>query len=406
MAGSDAERLFQRLVENIPGVVAYLDLFQVDDPGRSVPIYISPQIEDLLGYPVDAWLTEDELWLDVLHPDDRSRMVEADERARRTLSSLFAEYRMIARDGHVVWVSENAAVVKDEVSGAVYWQGVMVDVTERKAAETYRERAHTMLRRKNALLRESDRLKDELISVVSHDLRTPLTSIMGYLELVLDEAEGPLTPEQRGFLEVIERNADRLLALVNDLLLISRAQAGKLELDLAEVDLGEIAAEVVEAQRPKADEFGLDLRLVCEAVCATVDRARIAELLENLVFERPQVHAGRRIGRGARESTRRIGGPRGCGHRRRDPGRRSGPPVRALLPQPRGAERAGRRSRPLDRQGHRRRPRRPDRGHEPLPGGDDLPRRAAARRCRPAGTRRRRRGALGRASLSLRLRSG
>ncbi len=283
MAGSDAEGLFQRLVENIPGIVAYLDLVQLDDPGRSVPIYISPQIEGLLGYPPEAWLTDDELWLDVLHPDDRSRMIEADERARRTLSSLFAEYRMIARDGRVVWVSENAAVVKDDVSGAVYWQGVMVDVTERKAAETYRERSHSTLRRKNALLRESDRLKDELISVVSHDLRTPLTSIMGYLELVLDESEGPLTPEQRGFLEVIERNANRLLVLVNDLLFISRANAGKLELDLSGADLGTVAAEVVEAQRPQADEFEVELRLACESVCATVDRARIAELLENLV---------------------------------------------------------------------------------------------------------------------------
>src|SRR5207244_4408861 len=82
-----------------------------------------------------AWLTDDELWLDVLHPDDRERMVEADSRAREALSSLFDEYRMIASDGRVVWVSEKAAVVEDEASGTVYWQGVMVDITERKRAE-------------------------------------------------------------------------------------------------------------------------------------------------------------------------------------------------------------------------------------------------------------------------------
>ena len=80
--------------------------------GQFDPVYISPQIEDLLGYPRAAWLNEDELWLDVLHPDDRERMVAADTEARRTLSSLFAEYRMIPRDGHVVWVSEKAAVVR------------------------------------------------------------------------------------------------------------------------------------------------------------------------------------------------------------------------------------------------------------------------------------------------------
>jgi diguanylate cyclase (GGDEF)-like protein/PAS domain S-box-containing protein len=131
----DAAQQFRRLVENIPGIVVYMDLVQPDNPGSSIPLYISPQIEDLLGYPYAAWMNEDELWLDVLHPDDRDRMVAADAEARRTLSSLFAEYRMVHRDGHILWVSEKAAVVKDESSDALYWQGVMVDITERKRAE-------------------------------------------------------------------------------------------------------------------------------------------------------------------------------------------------------------------------------------------------------------------------------
>ena len=126
---------FQLLVENIPGMVVYLDVVQPDDPSSSAPVYISPQVEDLLGYPREAWLTEDELWLDVLHPDDRDRMVEADTKARANLSSLFAEYRMVAKDGHVVWVSEHAAVVPDGSTGTVLWQGVMVDITARKEAE-------------------------------------------------------------------------------------------------------------------------------------------------------------------------------------------------------------------------------------------------------------------------------
>src|SRR5437762_4805870 len=114
---NDVERRFERLVENIPGIAAYLDIVRLDDPGHSIPVYISPQIEDLLGYPREAWLTDDELWLDVLHPDDRARMVAADAHARGTLSTLFAEYRMLARDGRIVWVAEKAVVVTDEESG-------------------------------------------------------------------------------------------------------------------------------------------------------------------------------------------------------------------------------------------------------------------------------------------------
>jgi diguanylate cyclase (GGDEF)-like protein/PAS domain S-box-containing protein len=134
-AHADTEGPFQRLVENIPGVVAYMDVVQPDDPGCSIPVYISPQIERMLGYPRAAWLTDDELWLDVVHPEDAERMVAADAHARATLSSLFAEYRMIAKDGHVVWVSEMAAVFEDKATGTVYWQGVMLDITDRKSTE-------------------------------------------------------------------------------------------------------------------------------------------------------------------------------------------------------------------------------------------------------------------------------
>src|ERR1051325_7048084 len=112
-----------------------MDRVVPDDPGCSIPLYISPQIEEMMGYPREAWLTDDELWLRVLHPADYDCCVAADAEARRTWSSLFAEYRMIARDGRVVWVSEKATVVEDPETGVAYWQGVMVDNTEGLAAE-------------------------------------------------------------------------------------------------------------------------------------------------------------------------------------------------------------------------------------------------------------------------------
>jgi diguanylate cyclase (GGDEF)-like protein/PAS domain S-box-containing protein len=131
----DVERRFRTLVESIPGVVAYMDLVHPDDPAHSTPVYISPQIEAMLGYPRDAWMNEDELWLTVIHPDDAERMTLADSAARGSHEPLFAEYRMIARDGRVVWVSEKASVVRDAGSGTVYWLGVMVDITDRKRTE-------------------------------------------------------------------------------------------------------------------------------------------------------------------------------------------------------------------------------------------------------------------------------
>jgi diguanylate cyclase (GGDEF)-like protein/PAS domain S-box-containing protein len=132
--GPRLEERFRTLVEHIPGVATYLDRV-LEDPGHSEPLYISPQVEEMFGYPLSEWLGEGELWLQILHPDDRDRMTEADVEARRTLSPMSAEYRLITRDGRLAWVSEKAAVVRDVATGVLYWQGVMVDITERKRAE-------------------------------------------------------------------------------------------------------------------------------------------------------------------------------------------------------------------------------------------------------------------------------
>jgi diguanylate cyclase (GGDEF)-like protein/PAS domain S-box-containing protein len=129
------EEQFRTLAENIPGVATYLDRVIVDDPGHSIPLYISPQVEQMLGYPLSDWLDESELWLRILHPDDRERLIAADEHARQHMEAMSEEYRLMHRDGHVVWVSERSAVVRDVSTGTLYWQGVMVDISERKRAE-------------------------------------------------------------------------------------------------------------------------------------------------------------------------------------------------------------------------------------------------------------------------------
>ena len=116
-------------------MATYLDRVIEDDPGHSIPLYISPQVETILGYPLIDWLDESELWLRILHPEDRDRLIAADRDARRGMRPMSEEYRLFHRDGHVVWVSEKSAVVRDVATGALYWQGVMVDITKRKRAE-------------------------------------------------------------------------------------------------------------------------------------------------------------------------------------------------------------------------------------------------------------------------------
>jgi signal transduction histidine kinase len=146
------------------------------------------------------------------------------------------------------------------------------------------EASRLALIEQNERLRELDRLKDEFVGLVSHDLRTPLTSITGYVELLEADETGPLNAEQRSFLKIVSRNAGRLLRLVNDLLFVARLQSGRLELDLDEVDLSVLAAEAVAGAGPHAGAKGLDLELVSSGDTAVLgEPGRLAQLLDNLV---------------------------------------------------------------------------------------------------------------------------
>jgi signal transduction histidine kinase len=141
------------------------------------------------------------------------------------------------------------------------------------------------LERIRARLIEADRLKDEFVALISHDLRTPLTSIMGYTELALDETVEPkLDDERRGYLEVVSRSSARLLRLVDDLLFVARLQAGRMDLTPATLDLCGLAQQAVgEAQR-RAEAKGVELVFDGNgAVEVTADKGRLFQLLDNLV---------------------------------------------------------------------------------------------------------------------------
>jgi signal transduction histidine kinase len=151
-----------------------------------------------------------------------------------------------------------------------------------RSARAEAESAQRQLALKNEQLVEADRLKDEFVALISHDLRTPLTSIMGYLELVLDDHN--LSEEQRGYLSIVDRNADRLLRLVNDLLFVARLEAGQLDLHPAELDLAAVVRQSVAEAEPRAAARGVEL--ACEASdvpAVNADKGRMFQLLDNLV---------------------------------------------------------------------------------------------------------------------------
>jgi signal transduction histidine kinase len=147
------------------------------------------------------------------------------------------------------------------------------------------QHSRTDLERQQRELRELDRLKDEFVATVSHELRTPLTSMVGFLEILREQATGPLTDDQRNFLEIVARNADRLTRLVGDLLFVARLDADQLHLDVGDVDVAALLAEAVESARATALHRGVRLELEAAHGLAHLrgDGERLRQLIDNLI---------------------------------------------------------------------------------------------------------------------------
>ncbi len=125
-----AETRYRTLVEQLP-LAVYID--RVD--ASSSNVYTSPRIEPMLGYSVDEWVADPSLFVELLHPDDRERVLAAHERTHATGEPLHAEYRLHARDGRVVWVRDEAHIITDPQSGEPVLQGYLLDITGRREAE-------------------------------------------------------------------------------------------------------------------------------------------------------------------------------------------------------------------------------------------------------------------------------
>ena len=141
------------------------------------------------------------------------------------------------------------------------------------------------LQEANDRLKELDDLKSEFVSMASHELRSPMASMKMGVSTVLREMTGPLNEDQKLMLGIAERNIDRLTTLTSELLDLTKIEAGQLDILPAEVDLGTLAAEVVEADRPLAEHEGVDLVLAApdEPVTVDCDHDRIYQVIQNLV---------------------------------------------------------------------------------------------------------------------------
>jgi PAS domain S-box-containing protein len=271
----EAQSRYRTLVETIP-MVTYID--RVEE--WSTAVYMSPQVEEMLGYPVQAWESDPQLWVSVLHPEDRERVMAEDAERRRSLTPWHCEYRMIARDGRVVWVRDAAVVLFDQDGRPRYWQGVLLDITERKEVEEGLERALVLEREAAARLRHVDEMKSTFLHAVSHELRTPLAAVLGFA-LTLEREDIRLSPEDS--LDIAGRiasNARKLERLLTDLLDLDRLDRGIIAPRRSPTDVGALVRQLV-----AESELATERRVFVEAapVVLAVEPAKVERIVENLV---------------------------------------------------------------------------------------------------------------------------
>lgn len=181
--------------------------------------------------------------------------------AREPLSKL--ETVHLGKDGRKIDVSMTVSPILDRSGAIVGLSTIARDITDEKIL---------------------DRMKSEFVGTVSHELRTPLSAVKGFLELVADGEAGPINATQREFLEIAVRNSDRLGALINDLLDMSRIESDRLEMKTGPVDLAAVLADVLATFRHQAQDKGLVLtERVSELPLIEGDKARLIQVFCNLV---------------------------------------------------------------------------------------------------------------------------
>ena len=258
--------------------------------------YFSPRWKTILGYRDDEIKNSSEEWEKRLHPNEKQQVMQKfDDYMAHPEGQFTLEYRLKHKNGSYIWVSDRSAALVDEQGRTYRMLGSIADITERKQAEKALREAYDNLEMKvtertrelkeaNERLKELDRLKSMFLASMSHELRTPLNSIIGFTGLLLMGMAGELNQEQKKQLGLVKNSAKHLLNLINDILDISKIEAGKIDLDITRFNIKQFVDEVIEEASSLL--VGKPIRLeanVNDRLEITSDKRRVKQILINLV---------------------------------------------------------------------------------------------------------------------------
>ena len=305
-----AEAKYRSLVETIPAIVYIAAL---DNTNRF--LYISSRI-NTLGFSPEQWLSDPDILVAQIHPEDRARALEERANSRSTGAPLRSEYRLLTHDGTILWFRDEASVVRDESGRSLFLQGILVDITESKQTEAElwqhrysleglvakrtdelakvneelrrdiaeRRRIEAELTRAKTDAEKANLAKSEFLSSMSHELRSPLNVMLGFAQL-MESGSPPPTSSQLTMLREINAAGWYLLELINKILDLAAIESGKLIISQESILMAEVIAECRTMIEPQAQERHIqlifpppDMRVYVKA-----DRTRLKQVLLNLL---------------------------------------------------------------------------------------------------------------------------
>ncbi len=309
----ESEKRYKRLVESTTNYIYTVEI----ENGKPVSTKHGSGCVSVTGYTSEEYEADPYLWYRMIHGEDREAVIKQADRLFSGEVVQPLEHRIIHKDGSMRWVKNTPVPRRDKQGRLIAYDGLIADITERKRAEEALKRAYDGLEirvrertkeleklnlelqvlNKELVLRRQEaedaklqaetatRAKSDFLANMSHELRTPLNAIIGFSQIMIEGMAGPLNEQQKEYLGDISESGTHLLSLINDILDLSKVEAGKMELELSEFNLRELIDGSIVMFKEKAMKHNIKVKVEVREGIETIiaDERKIKQVMFNLL---------------------------------------------------------------------------------------------------------------------------